>query len=110
MSEQKQGIYEFHNFQLDIGKGVLLRENQPIILQWKTFELLCVLVKSNGNLITRDELMNELWAETFVEENNLRQHISALRRALGENDSGEKFIETVARRGYRFVAKVKEIS
>ena len=57
MSEKKQGIYEFHNFQLDVGKGILFRENQPVTLQWKTFELLCTLVKSNGNLVTRDELI-----------------------------------------------------
>src|SRR5215204_1234310 len=108
MTQQKQGIYEFYDFQLDIGKGVLLRDGQPVTLQWKTFELLCVLVKSNGNLITRDELMNELWAETFVEDNNLSQHIRALRRALGENgNSGAKFIETVPRRGYRFLSEVR---
>lgn len=109
MSQQEQGIYEFDDFQLDIGKGVLLRDCQPVSLQWKTFELLCVFVESKGNLLTRDELMNELWADTFVEENNLSQHIRALRKALGENRNGAKFIETVPRRGYRFVAEVKEI-
>src|SRR5215204_1923615 len=110
-NQNERAIYEFHDFQLDIGKGVLLRENQPVTLQWKTFELLCVLVKSNGNLITRDELMNALWADTFVEDNNLSQHIRALRKALGENENGgERFIETVTGRGYRFVAKIKEIS
>lgn len=110
MSQQKQGIYEFGIFQLDIGKGVLLRENQPVLMQWKTFELLCVFTESNGNLLTRDELMNALWADTFVEDNNLSQHISALRKALGENGNGVKFIETVAGRGYRFLADVEEIS
>ncbi len=109
MSEKKQGIYEFHNFQLDVGKGLLLRDEQPITLQWKTFELLCTLVKSKGNLITRDELMNELWAETFVEDNNLSQHIRALRKALGENGNEVKFIETVAGRGYRFLPKVRTV-
>lgn len=109
MSEQKQGIYEFDIFQLDIGKGVLLRENQPVSMQWKTFETLCVFVKSNGRLFTRDELMNELWADTFVEENNLSQHISALRKALGEDENGTTFIETVPRRGYRFLPKVRMV-
>ncbi|MDQ3061649.1 MAG: hypothetical protein M3R14_02150 [Acidobacteriota bacterium] len=60
MSEKKQGIYEFGIFQLDIGKGILLREGQPVSMQWKTFETLCVFVKSKGQLLTRDELMNEL--------------------------------------------------
>ena len=107
--EQEQGIYEFGNFQLDIGKGILLREGQPVSMQWKTFELLCTLVKSSGNLITTNELMDELWADTFVEENNLRQHISALRKALGENGNGCKFIETVPRRGYRFLPEVRVV-
>jgi Tol biopolymer transport system component/DNA-binding winged helix-turn-helix (wHTH) protein len=110
VSEQKQDIYAFHNFQLDIGKGILFRENQPVTLQWKTFELLCTLVRSNGNLVTRDELMNQLWADTFVEDNNLSQHIRALRKALDENgNGGAKFIETVAGRGYRFTAEVAKI-
>ncbi len=108
MSQQNREIYEFGIFQLDIGKGILLRENRPVTLQWKTFELLCKLVKSNGNLLTRDELMNELWANTFVEDNNLSQHIRALRKALGEGSNGTKFIETVPSRGYRFVADVRK--
>ncbi len=108
MSEKKQGIYVFGDFQLDVGKGILLREGQTVAMQWKTFELLCVFAKSNGNLITRDELMNKLWADTFVEDNNLSQHIRLLRKALGENSSNAKFIETVAGRGYRFVAQVKK--
>src|SRR5215207_448985 len=106
MSELMQGIYEFHNFQLDIGRGVLFRDGQPVSLQWKTFELLSALVKSDGRLVTHHELMDELWAETFVEENNLRKHISALRKALGDGENGTVFIETVPRRGYRFLPEV----
>ena len=106
MDQENKGIYEFGDFQLDIGKGILLRDGNPVSMQWKTFELLCTLVKSNGNLLTRDELMNELWADTFVEENNLSQHIRLLRKAL---DDGETlFIETIPRKGYRFVAPVVE--
>src|SRR5215203_3507734 len=108
MTGQKQDIYEFHNFQLDIGKSILLRENQAVNLQWKTFELLCIFVKSGGNLLTREMLMDELWADTFVEDNNLSQHIRALRKSLGENgNASEKFIETVAGRGYRFLPEVQ---
>src|SRR5688500_19792241 len=107
MSQQKQETYEFGDFRLEISKGVLLRENKPVTLQWKTFELLCVLVKSEGNLITRDELMNKLWADTFVEENNLSQHIRLLRKVLGEGENGTTFIETVPRRGYRFLPEVQ---
>ena len=108
MSQQKREIYEFSNFRLDIGKGILLCEGHTVSMQLKTFELLCILVKSNGQLITRDELMNQLWADTFVEENNLSQHIHSLRKVLEENGSGTAFIETVPRRGYRFIAPVKK--
>jgi predicted ATPase/DNA-binding winged helix-turn-helix (wHTH) protein len=107
MSEQKQGIYEFYDFQLDLGKGVLLRRGEPVSLQWKTFELLCLLVRSNGSLISRDELINELWADTFVEENNLSQHVRALRKTLGDGENGRQLIETVPRRGYRFLPSVR---
>jgi WD40 repeat protein len=102
-----QGIYEFYDFQLDPGKSLLLRRGESIPLQWKTFELLCLLVRSEGKLLSRDELMNELWAETFVEENNLSQHIRALRKALGDGENGRKIIETVPRRGYRFLPDVR---
>jgi len=107
-----QEIYQFHDFRVDIAKGVLVRHGQPVSLQWKTFELLCLLVKSDGRLVTRDEVMDELWADTFVEDNNLSQHVRLLRKALGENGNGNgtKFIETVAGRGFRFVADVKKIS
>jgi DNA-binding winged helix-turn-helix (wHTH) protein len=107
VSEKKQGIYEFHDFQLDIGKGILLRDGESVSMQWKTFELLCVLIESNGNLLTRDDLMNELWADTFVEDNNLSQHIRLLRKALGDGESDATFIETVPRRGYRFLPEVR---
>ena len=107
MSGENREIYEFGVFQLDIGKGLLLRADQPVSLQWKTFEVLCLLVKSNGNLVKRDTVMDELWADTFVEDNNLSQHIRALRKAFGENGNGTKFIETVAGHGYRFLPKVR---
>src|SRR5687767_14767202 len=107
MYQQERSIYEFHNFQLDIGKGKLLRDSNPVSMQWKTFELLCTLVKSNGNLLTRDELMDKLWADTFVEENNLSQHIRLLRKVLGEGENGHTFIETIPRRGYRFLPEVR---
>jgi len=110
MSQQEQGIYEFGAFRLDVGEGVLLREGHPVSLQWKTFETLCVLVKRSGHLVTRDELMDELWHDTFVEENNLAQHIRALRKALGEGENGSVFIETVPRRGYRFLPEVRVVN
>lgn len=110
MSAQNREIYEFDEFQLDIGTGILLRKEKPVCLQWKTFETLCYLVKSNGRLVTHEELIEALWADTFVEENNLRQHISALRKTLGEKEKQTTFIENVPRRGYRFLPPVRLVA
>ncbi len=108
MSRKEQEIYEFGDFQFDIGKCALTRSGRPVVLQKKSFELLCLLVRSGGDLVTRDEVMDELWADTFVADNNLSQHICSLRKALGENgDASTKFIETVPRLGYRFVGDVR---
>jgi DNA-binding winged helix-turn-helix (wHTH) protein len=109
MSGQEPQIYEFDEFRLNIGEGVLLREGNPVCLQRKTFETLCALVKSNGRLVATAELMEALWTDTFVEENNLRQHISALRKSLGEKEKQTLFIETVPRRGYRFLPPIRVV-
>jgi predicted ATPase/DNA-binding winged helix-turn-helix (wHTH) protein len=109
MHAPEQEIYEFDEFRLDIGKGVLLRGGKPVCLQWKTFETLCFLVRSGGRLVTPDEFIEALWTDTFVEENNLRQHISALRKLLGEKEKQAAFIETVPRRGYRFLPPVRVV-
>ncbi|MEP7148079.1 MAG: winged helix-turn-helix domain-containing protein [Acidobacteriota bacterium] len=101
-------VYEFGNFRLDVGKGLISRLDVPIQLQGKSFQLLQILVESDGRLISRDELMELLWPGTFVEENNLSQHIRALRAALSEG--GKAFIETVPRRGLRFLPEVRVFS
>ncbi len=72
------------------------------------FDLLKVLVQNNGRLLQKDELLKEVWPDSFVEEGNLNRNISILRKALGEDSSGKPYIETVPKRGYRFVASVKE--
>ncbi len=99
-------IYEFGDFRLDVSERQLLRNGQQIPLTVKVFETLKVFLERPGRLITKDELIQELWPDTVVEENNLTQHISALRRALGERRDGVRFVETVPRVGYRFVAGV----
>ena len=99
-------VFVFEDFELHLAKGLLLRDGEPIAIKGKTFETLCLLARSEGRLVTREELMDALWPDSFVEENNLRQHISSLRRLLGEGADGRKFIETVTRRGYRFVPAV----
>ena len=95
MSNTGQEIYEFGDFRLDIGKAVLTRTGSVVVLQRKSFELLCLLVRSGGNLLTRGELMDQLWGDTFVSDNNLSQQVRALRKALDDNGNGTKLIETV---------------
>jgi len=99
-------FYEFGPFRLDPAERLLLRNNQAVSLAPKAFETLLLLVENSGHLLSKDELMKRLWPETFVEEVNLAQNISALRRALGEKDGGVQYIETVPKGGYRFVGKV----
>jgi DNA-binding winged helix-turn-helix (wHTH) protein/pimeloyl-ACP methyl ester carboxylesterase len=100
-------VYEFAAFRLDVGERRLLREGQPVPLANKVFDTLRVLLEQSGRLLTKDELMQRIWPDTSVEENNLNHNISVLRRALGEQATGLSYIETVPRVGYRFVADVK---
>ena len=98
--------YEFDLFCLIPSEHQLLREGTPVPLPPKTFETLVLLVENNGHLIEKEELMRRLWPDTFVEEANLTHHIWTLRKALGDTGNGQRYIQTVPRRGYRFVADV----
>ena len=100
--------YQFGAFQLIPHERQLLCNGNQIPLPPKTFETLVVLVEKSGHLIGKEELMQTLWPDTFVEEANLTHHISALRKALGEKENGQQYIQTVPRRGYRFVADVRK--
>jgi Tol biopolymer transport system component/DNA-binding winged helix-turn-helix (wHTH) protein len=99
-------IYEFGRFCLDLDEHRLTRDRQPVPLTPKVFDLLRVLVENAGHLIDKDRLLKEVWSDAFVEEANLNRAISVLRKALGET-AGERFIETVPKKGYRFVAPVR---
>src|SRR6266852_8645969 len=99
-------FYEFGPFRLDPTERLLLRNNQPVPLAPKAFETLVLLVENSGHLLTKEELMKRLWPETFVEEVNLAQNISAVRRALDDKTGGAQYIETVPKGGYRFVGPV----
>src|SRR5215475_932243 len=95
-------VYEFGDFRLEVGERRLLREGRPISLTAKVFETLKIMLDRPGRLLTKDELMRQLWPDTAVEENNLSHNISVLRQALGERDGGRApLIETVPRVGYR---------
>jgi TolB-like protein/Flp pilus assembly protein TadD len=100
--------FAFAGFRLDAAEKVLYRKDQPVPLTPKAVETLLTLVERHGRLVTKEELIRCVWPDTFVEENNLAQNVSTLRRVLGEGDGGRPLIETVPRRGYRFVGRVEE--
>jgi DNA-binding winged helix-turn-helix (wHTH) protein/TolB-like protein/Flp pilus assembly protein TadD len=106
MSGQARHFYAFGPFRLYPAECLLQRDGQSLSLTPKAFDLLLLLVENSGHLVEKEELMKRLWPDTFVEEANLSNNISLLRRALGEGDDGQHYIETVPRRGYRFVAPV----
>jgi pimeloyl-ACP methyl ester carboxylesterase/DNA-binding winged helix-turn-helix (wHTH) protein len=104
--ERIDTVYEFGPFRLEVRERRLVREGRAIPLTGKAFEILRVLMERHGTLVLKRELMNAVWPETMVEENNVDRNISMLRKALGENASAREYIETVPRVGYRFVARV----
>lgn len=110
MSHQTKHLYQFGPFRLDIGERLLLRDSDSVPLTPKAFDLLHALVKHHGRLLEKDDLLKRVWPDTFVEEANLSYNISLIRKALGDGENGHKFIETVPKRGYRFVAGVQELS
>lgn len=107
---QKNTLYRFGPFQLDPLKRLLLREGEIVQLAPKVFDTLLVLVESSGSVVEKAKLMDMVWPDCFVEEINLTVNISALRKILGESLDEHKYIVTVPRRGYSFVADVREVS
>lgn len=100
--------YEFGRFRLLPTERQLLRQGEPLALTAKVFDLLLLLVEHSGELLERESLMNALWPNAIVEESNLTQSIFVLRKALGDQRQGERFVLTVPGRGYRFIAPVRE--
>lgn len=108
MEENLKHLYEFGPFRLDAQERLLLRNGAAVSLTPKAFDLLLALLEQPGHLFEKEALMKRVWPDTFVEENNLTDNVSRLRKALGEGENGQKFIETVPKRGYRFVAEVRK--
>src|SRR5262245_55095560 len=108
MSKQEQHFYEFGPFRLDPVRRRLLRDSDPVPLTPKAFETLLALVQNRGKTIEKDDLMKRVWPDAVVEENNLNQNITALRKSLGDSRQQSQYIATVPGLGYRFVAEVKE--
>ena len=110
MSAQTKAVFEFGPFRLDPAERLLLSNEAPVPLPPKAFDALVIMVRGRGRLLGKDELLKAVWPDSFVEESNLTQHVSILRKALREGDDGLKYIETVPRHGYRFVAEVREVA
>ncbi len=102
-------FYEFSSFQLNAKERFLLRNGERIPLTPKAFDTLLILVERHGHIVEKNDLMKMVWPDAIVEENNLNQNISTIRKALGETSHSGQFIETLPRRGYRFIAEVKEV-
>jgi len=110
MDTQHRRLYEFGTFRLDVAERLLFRNEEPVPLTPKAFDLLAVLVQRSGRLIEKEELLREVWSDSFVEESNLSNNIHVLRKVLGGGAKDHTFIETVPRHGYRFVADVREVT
>src|SRR5262245_43505688 len=108
MVKQRRHFYEFGPFRLDAAERRLLQGGNVIPLTSKVFDTLLVLVENSGRALEKEELLKKLWPDAFVDEGNLAQNISILRKALGDSTGDARYIETIPRRGYRFIAEVRE--
>jgi DNA-binding winged helix-turn-helix (wHTH) protein len=107
MSNINKDLYEFGPFRLDADQQLLSPGDQPIPLQPKAFETLLVLVRNGEKIALKEDLLNAVWPDTFVEESNLTQNVFVLRKALGDADGERRYIITVPGRAYRFAEKVR---
>src|SRR5258706_13251952 len=103
---ETKAIYTFGPFRFERDARILLRDGKIISLTPKVADLLLVLVEKSGQVVTKDELIQAVWPDTFVEESNLTSNISIVRKQLGIHPGGGEYIETIPKRGYRFVAAV----
>src|ERR1700722_6404630 len=108
MPRDPNAVWLFGPFSLDPEQRVLLRDGKPIALTSKAFEILNLLVENHGRALSKEEMMRQVWPDSFVDESNLAQHIFHLRKVLGDTHEGREYIETLPRHGYRFVAEVQQ--
>jgi TolB-like protein/DNA-binding winged helix-turn-helix (wHTH) protein/lipoprotein NlpI len=109
MQNQKR-FYEFANFRIDVAKQRILKDGEPLPITPKAVEILLLLAENSGRVVEKDELMAAIWPDTIVEESNLTQTVYVLRKVLGPDASGEKFIETIPKRGYRFMHELRVVT
>ena len=110
MSQRIKHLYEFGPFRLDPEKPCLWRDGELVPLTPKAVQTLLVLVQQNGKLVEREALMSAIWPDSFVEDGNLNFNVSMLRKALGADEAGEQYIQTIPRRGYKFRGEVREVT
>jgi TolB-like protein/Tfp pilus assembly protein PilF len=108
MSKPSTLVYEFGPFRVDAAQHLLLRDGVPVPLTPKAFDTLLVLVENSGRLVEKDNLMKEIWPDSFVEEGSLTRNISVLRKVLGGDSADTRYIETLPKRGYRFTVSVSQ--
>lgn len=108
MAPEAAPVYVFESISVDPARRILLRGQQRVRVTAKVFDLLLALIHSRHRVATREELIRQLWPDTFVEDGNLSVHISALRKALSDGCAERPIIETLPRVGYRFVATIRE--
>ncbi|HEX8567593.1 MAG TPA: winged helix-turn-helix domain-containing protein [Pyrinomonadaceae bacterium] len=109
MSNKTLLFFKFDDFHLDVGERCLTFQDQPVSLTPKAFQTLVLLLRNHGKVVEKECFLNEVWADTFVEETTLSQNILTLRKALSRFQKDKEFIVTVPRRGYQFVGEVQEI-
>jgi DNA-binding winged helix-turn-helix (wHTH) protein/tetratricopeptide (TPR) repeat protein len=102
-------VYEFEHFRIDVAEGILESAGRRISVAPKALDVLIALIKRRGHLVLKEDLISEVWPDLFVEENNLAFNVSVLRKLLGESSASPRYIETVPKRGYRFICEVTEI-
>src|SRR5580698_7807201 len=110
MPMKTEGIFQFGEFRVDARARTLRREEELLTLNRRAFDVLLYFVQNPGKILTREELLKNVWAESFVDENSLAQSISALRRALAEKPGENSYIVTLPGRGYQFVAPVRVVA
>lgn len=106
----KLTFYEFENFRLDVKNEKLFKDNQQILLTNKAFLILQLLINNAGKLVKKEQIITEIWQDSFIEDANITQQIYLLRKALGNNIEGKPFIETLPKKGYSFTAEVRKIT
>src|SRR5579863_9386562 len=110
MSMKTEGVFQFGKFQMDALARNLRREDASVTLNRRAFDVLLYLVQNPGKVVSRDELLKNVWPDTFVDENSLAQSISVLRRALEEKPGDHNYVVTLPGRGYQFVAPVAVVA